>query len=430
MNEFMRITKLKEIMQQEPYMTGIRIKYRGDVVKMDAYKIPLEYLIYNKYNGRIGSVVKSFEKEKYELDPENEEDKKIIEKFLWQSKIDRNKNTEKSLAKEGQQKFGIVTRNGIIIDGNRRASILNRIFRKRNTEYKNLAVDHSEYFIAVILPQDADRKDIIELETRYQMGVDEKVDYNATEKYLKCSDLLEAGFEIEDIADMMGEKSSKIKEYIEILRLMDDYLISYEYSGIYTRLEKREGPFVDLRRYLQAYYAGKGNANWNFEDDDINELKAVCFDYIRAQYEGKEFRDIANTSKNQVSIFSNEKIWNDFKFNHFSNVDNIIEDDVEEIRKNSPKEDLTNLLEKRDNDWEDKVKDNLKGNLFRSVRKYQNLQEANMPEKLLKEIVEMLDMINIETDSFINSEKVESLISEINSITYSFKKMIKAKRKK
>ncbi|CUP99001.1 Uncharacterised protein [Clostridium paraputrificum] len=430
MEEFMRRDKLKAILDENPYMTGIRIKYRGEMEQMNAYKIPLEYLIYNKYNGRIGSAVKSFEKEKHVLNPEREEDKKIIEKLLWNSKIDRNKSTEKSLAKDGQQKYGIVTRNGIIIDGNRRASILNRIYRKRNDEYKGVDVAHSEYFIAVILPEDAEQKDIIELETRYQMGVDEKVDYNATEKYLKCADLKEAGFEVEDIADMMGEKTSKIREYLDILDLMNEYLETYNYSGIYTRLEKREGPFVDLRRYLQAYKAQKGNATWSYEEDDVSDLELICFDYIRAKYEGKEFRDIANTSKNQVSIFSDEKIWKEFKDKHFSKVDGIEEKDIEEIRKDCPNEDLTNLLEKRDNDWEDRVKDDLKGNLFRSVRKYQTLQEANMPEKILNEILDMLDMINTDIETFYNSDVIEELVGEINSLTYEFKKIIKSKRKK
>ncbi|MDA6854677.1 hypothetical protein OSL50_26375, partial [Escherichia coli] len=51
-------------------------------------------------------------------------DKAIIEKFLYDSKVDRNKTTMESLLKNGQQRYGIVTSDGTIVDGNRRAMLL------------------------------------------------------------------------------------------------------------------------------------------------------------------------------------------------------------------------------------------------------------------------------------------------------------------
>lgn len=54
--------------------------------------------------------------------------------------------------------------------------------------------DRCKFFKAVILPESATKKDILQLETSFQMGEDEKVDYNPIEKYLKCKDLEDAGF--------------------------------------------------------------------------------------------------------------------------------------------------------------------------------------------------------------------------------------------
>ena len=82
------------------------------------------------------------------------------------------------------------------------------------------------------------------------MGEDDKLDYNPIEKYLKCKELKRLGFSEEDIAGFMSEKPSQIKEWINVLDLMEDYLKEYDYEGIYTRLEKTEGPFVDLENYL------------------------------------------------------------------------------------------------------------------------------------------------------------------------------------
>ena len=109
MEKNLRIEKLKEIQKdQSPYMTGIRISYKGEVREFNAFKIPLEFLIYNKHNGRIGSRVKSFEKQYHELNPEDSDHKKMIEQFLWDSKKDRNKSTQENIAKVGQQRQGIV----------------------------------------------------------------------------------------------------------------------------------------------------------------------------------------------------------------------------------------------------------------------------------------------------------------------------------
>lgn len=430
MNEQLRIQKLQEIIASEtPYMTGIRIRYKGDIEKYDAYKIPLEYLIYNKYNGRIGTLVKSFEKQKYSLNPEKPEDKRIIEKFLWDSKEDRNKKTMDSLARDGQQRYGIVSRNGVIIDGNRRASLLNNIY-EHGDNWK-VDVSHCRYFIAIILSDDAGKKEILELETTFQMGVDEKLDYNPIEKYLKCQDLKDAGFEEEKIAGMMNEKPGDIKKWLSILKVMNEYLDQYEYSGIYTRLDKREGQFVDLCRYLSSYSERKAHVDWEYDDGDISDLKLICFDYIRAKYEGKDFRNIANVDRQKIgSIFCSKKIWGEFAENHFNTIDEINEKTVDQIRQESPDEDLSKLLEKRDDDWEARIKDKFKGNLGRSVRKLEDIQEASQPAILLVKAKDTLELIDTDVKTFYTEEIVLDLVKEINSITYEFRKIIESKRKR
>ena len=235
-------------------MTGIPLRYKGSTRTEIVWRIPLDFLIYNKYNGRIGSDVLSYEKQNGALNAELESDRKIIEGFLYESKVDRNKTTMDSLLKIGQQRYGIVTSDGIIIDGNRRAMLLNRLFHdheKLNLSYAE--VERCRYFLAIILPDDAEEKDIQQLETIYQMGEDDKLDYNPIEKYLKCKQLKRLGFDESQIAEFMSEQPGKIKEWLEILALMEEYLQEYDYDGIYTRLEKTEGPFVDLRSYLASY---------------------------------------------------------------------------------------------------------------------------------------------------------------------------------
>ena len=428
MDSATRKAKLEELKgnQLNQAMTGIPLRYKGATRTEIVWRIPLDFLIYNKYNGRIGSEVLSYEKQNGELNAELDSDREIIEKFLFESKKDRNEKTMQSLLQNGQQRYGIVTSDGIIVDGNRRAMLLNRLFRKHEKlGYTYSQVDHCKYFLAIILPDDAEEKDIQQLETIYQMGEDDKLDYNPIEKYLKCKELKRLEFSDEDIAGFMSESPAQIKEWLKILTLMEEYLEENDYEGIYTRLEKTEGPFVDLMKYLESYKhrgANVRNVDWTYTDSDVSDLKLVCFDYIRARYEGKDFRDIAKTGKDG-SIFFFKSLWDDFFRKHQDSIPRD-EETVEELRQRCPNEDLSVLLKQRDDAWVDCAMGPLKGNLNRFARKLEDKRDANKPSDLLERALSALQSVDYEQDSFFGNPHIEEMVKEISSLIWQMKKAI------
>ncbi len=428
MDKSTRIEKLAELKSDEKNIAtkGIPFRYKGQVINENAYKIPLDYLVYNKYNGRIGSSVLSYERQNGEIDVESEQGKKLIEKFLYDSRSDRNKTTMDDLREIGQQRFGIVTSDGIIIDGNRRAMLLNKLFNERDQRGDSYdKVQHCQYFVAVILPDEAQERDIQQLETIYQMGEDDKLDYNPIEKYLKCKELIRCGFTEEDIAGFMNEKPSQIKKWLRTLNLMEEYLETYEYDGIYTRLEKTEGQFVDLDNYLDAYQkkgAVVNNVNWDYSDSDIADLKLVCFDYIRARYEGKDFREIAKTGKDG-SLFFYEDIWKSFLENHSQNIPQD-EESVDDIRREHPGEDLSLILRSRDDEWAKKATGPLKGNLQRHTSRLDDMRTANKPAELLEKALNALQAVDYEQDAFYEDESIKTMVKEINTIIWDMKKAL------
>lgn len=427
MNSATRKAKLEELRskQSNQAMTGIPLRYKGSTRTEIVWRIPLDYLVYNKYNGRIGSDVLSYERQNGELNAETDTDCQLIEKFLFESKKDRNRTTMDSLLKTGQQRYGVVTSDGIIVDGNRRAMLLNKLYHEHEAlGYSYSQVEKCGYFLAIILPDDAEEKDIQQLETIYQMGEDDKLDYNPIEKYLKCKELKRLGFTEKQIAEFMSEKESQIKEWLDILALMEEYLQEYDYDGIYTRLEKTEGPFVDLNNYLDSYSkrgANVRNVNWAYTDSDISDLKLVCFDYIRARYEGKEFRDIAKTGK-EGSIFFFKNLWDDFLKQHKENTPTD-EETVDELRRRCPGEDLSLLLKQRDNTWIEQAKGQLKGNLNRFSRRLEDKRDANKPADLLERALSALQSIDCNQDSFKDDSRIEEMVKEIGRITWEMKKI-------
>ena len=167
----------------------------------------------------------------------------------------------------------------------------------------------------------------------------------------------------------MGESEPTIKEYLSIMELMDDYLAKLGYSGIYTRLDKTEGAFVDLNGYLRKYKpAGSVMVLWNYSLTDVEELKLIYYDHIQYMYnkkkkrddleeggvfssgDSKDYRTIGKPSKKESLFCSNEKIWADFRDNHFKKIDPIRDEfengssSIENLRKASPDLDLDVLL--------------------------------------------------------------------------------------
>ena len=245
------------------------------------------------------------------------------------------------------------------------------------------------------------------------------------QKYLKCKELKRLGFTEKQIAEFMSEKESQIKQWLEILTLMEEYLQEYDYDGIYTRLEKTEGPFVDLENYLDSYSkrgANVRNVDWNYTDSDISDLKLVCFDYIRARYEGKEFRDIAKTGK-EGSIFFFKDLWSDFLKQHQDNTPTD-EETVDELRQRCPGEDLSLLLKQRDNEWVDQAKGHLKGNLNRFSRRLEDKRDANKPADLIERALSALRAVDCNQDSFTDDPHIEEMVKEINKITWEMKKKL------
>ena len=418
MNAEQRKEELARIKAGEPTMTGITLTYHGERTKFNAYKIPLSILTYNPYNGRIGAEVKSYERQHHVLNPDDPKDVAVIEKFLWDSKPDANERTKKSLLEDHQQRYGIVTADGKIIDGNRRASLLNNIWRDDSIPAN--VKQHTQYFEAIILPIDADRKEILRLETTYQMGEDAKVDYGPIEKYLKAGDLRDEGFSDSEIANFMGVKPKDVALYLRILELMNEYLDTYGYTGIYTMLEETEDPFQKLESALRGYKGGGVTKMWGYDvETDVSNLKAIAFDYIRLGLDQVDFRDIIRKptkAMTDASLFANEEIWKQFSEDHFTVVDEVEEESVDDIIRENPDGDLKRMMRARDTAWRDKVSKALNENFNRSRDKLNNKQQAAEPMKLLQKALSALSAVDTSQPSFKSDSGVDEYLKNIMEI--------------
>jgi hypothetical protein len=414
MNKETRIQKIQEIIDRDynrPDLLNQEIMWEKKLESKKVFNIPLEYLIYNKYNGRILSRTKSLEKQNQIIDVESDNGRSIIEKLLWDSKEDRNKKTEASIKEFGQQKVGIITRDGVIIDGNRRAMLLNR-------------VDRLGVFKAIVLPVTLEENpiEIERLETSYQMGEDEKLGYNPIEKYLKAKQIFEKLIPkisekdaIKSIADWMGESESTVKEYLSVIDKMDEYLQYLEYDGIYTQLDGREDQFLSLNKWLNAFYGESSKrANWGYKDDDVDDLKTIAFDYLRFrnEYDGKEFRNLAEGNSDK-HFFGDKKIWKSFSSKHYEIVKNLPKEPAIDFNSNN----LTKHLNSRDKIFFENSKLGQENSAFLenlNDHKYQigYNKAGDEPEKLIKRASQTFDAIKTNHKAFSQPE-VQNLVEQL-----------------
>lgn len=405
MNKEARITKIAQIISRDkenPYAT-VEILWRNDKLeRMPVYQIPLECLIYNKYNGRILSRTKSLESQGREINAESDEGRATIEKLLLDSNRGRNKQTLESIKKIGQEKVGIITKDGIIIDGNRRAMLL-----------KEAGKDHFKTVVLDVTLDD-DPLEIERLETIYQMGEDEKLGYNPIEKYLKAKGLRQRDVDIEKIASWMGESTDTVEEYLAVMATMDDYLQFYGYERIYTQLDGREDPFINLTKWLQNFYGEKSAKAFDgYRDSDVDDLKSVSFDYIRAKYEGKEFR-ILGAGLKENHFFGNKEIWKSFAKFHFEHVDPI-KNNEDKIDENS--ENLKAHLDGRDDKFRKATNEFLGENIETHEQQLKNKQAAATPLKLVNYADSALGEINYAHKSALTPQVMDR-VRAINKKTY------------
>lgn len=393
LNENVRKNEILKIFEGTPVATGAKLPIRSNQT-FNVYKIPVKYLIYNHLNDRFASKRREY---KYQTGKDllnnSIECLELIENFIWESNVGSNKDTLKDIAKKGQMKYGVITSDGRIIDGNRRATLIRKIFYSDDDEYPNVNKENFRYFNAVILPGDIDDDEMIALETQIQMGEDEKVEYNAIEKYLKIDKLYKNGIQYYDIANMItsiknkADAENKHKTFL----MMEEYLEFIDAPNRFSLILKNEDLFLNLQSVINAYEKGKYITNWLPQKLDMEILKQTSFSYIRKGHEGKDYRNIMGGPKNSKGIFSNQDVWSKFLQKH----DKVVESADKKIR-HLEKDNADLTLLQRENVWKKEVTKGLNYALERGKEAIKDEGKKGEPYRLIEEALAKINLVDVD----------------------------------
>ena len=222
-----------------------KLSIQGQIKTFTVYRIPIEYLIYNKKNGRIATYVSQFIDEGKEFPKDNVvEFNNIIEKYIERSNPDALKKTKANIKIMSQTEPAVVTADGVILDGNRRFTALRQLSKEG-------AGAEFNYLEAVILENDTyTEKDIKRLELNLQHAIESKVDYNPIDRLVDIyRDLIKDGgiFRVEEYA-------TKVNEEIAVAKLMLEYLdyIGQSNKFYIAREQKIDGPIREIYKILNS----------------------------------------------------------------------------------------------------------------------------------------------------------------------------------
>lgn len=407
------------LMNNTPIQTGITIPVFSNKV-FDVHEVPLEFLKFNPYNDRIASYIKSYEfknKDKV-IDWFSEEGQNLISDFLWDSDVINNKKTQEDIKKNKQHIFAIIDKDGLVIDGNRRLCILKKICSE---------IDHSSSYLsffnklkAIILDDSFSQTEIMRLETAIQMGQDEKLDYQAIEKYLKVNKLLKNGFKENEIASLMKKKVKDIENYKKIFTLMENYLNYIDAPNQFELIKTFEDHFINLNLTLEAMKEGRYKTDWKYDANDIYDFQMVGFYFIRSGYEGKKFRKLLGTPNSKKkgifkkSLFGNEKTWNEF-YQVIKTINDKAEKDINQRNDIKEKKEIEDFYKKRTHDDFD-VYLEMETNLLQvTSKRFKGEDLMHAAYEYINQINEIFEETNITPNFKKNFKKIKELVHIIDN---------------
>jgi hypothetical protein len=224
----------------------LRLPLKGEPKHLQVYRVPIRYLMYNIRNGRFAAELLAKESQlKRKLDPGTTQDAKIIQKLLLDLNPTETAALKADLQENGQLDPGVITRDGAVINANRRMAILSALHEETHDP-------KFEYLRVARLPKDVDEKDIWRIEAGLQFAKEFRLDYSPINELLKLKEGRDNGLSPAEISrTLLGRFTpAKVEEKLSILKLIESYLIFIKKPGQYHIVQEERD--VEKFNSLQA----------------------------------------------------------------------------------------------------------------------------------------------------------------------------------
>ncbi len=258
------------------------ISLKGQKKILKVYRLPTDYLFYNIRNGRFAAEYKELVKrEGGHLQPEKKEDSNKIKQMLLNLDKTETKRTYDDIKIRGQWNCGVITEDGYVIDGNRRLSIISKL-------YDDTGLENWKFIDVARLDEPISAEDLWALEAGIQLGKDEIVRYGSINELLKLREGVKAGLSLKAIVKTLYgyEDEEEIQEKLNRLDLIEQYLKFMGIAEKYSHVKNRVEHFINLQNIIREC------KDRDYDPELIVKIKNVTFQLIKEGIPHLELRKI------------------------------------------------------------------------------------------------------------------------------------------
>lgn len=265
----------------------------GEKTILPYFRLPIELLRYYLNNGRLAIDLQEWEKEsKRKLDPDQEEDARVIFDKLVNLDPSKTKNLKDDIEKKGQMEPGVITNDGYVVNGNRRMAVLQQLNSEQHLK-------KWEYLEAVRLPKNISEKDLWRLEAGLQLSKDKIAEYHPVNELLKIKQGIDTGLTTDQIAAALyGRTIEEIEESLDRLVLIDNFLEFFGQPKNYglIRTFGLHEYFIDIQKNIMNQWEKKGVS----KKDQYNQMIAA-FALLRANIKSQKKDSQKKTKKSTIT---------------------------------------------------------------------------------------------------------------------------------
>ena len=249
------------------------IEFGGGPEKLPVIRVRLGFPVYRLANGR----TKTYQLEHLALNPELpsdffERDNDAISAQLAQHEVLSRLVGEENLLKsfknnEKQIQPLICTKDGVVVNGNRRLCAWRTLYLSDPTRYS-----HFETIDIAVLPE-CDERAIVTLEEKLQIHKEKRAEYKWHAKAKMAQIRLQNGAKKGDVARAFELSSQGLTNLLEALKLADKYLTVKGVPNQWSLVDKEYHAFDKLYRNSKKFNGNQG---------DYELFETLVFDMIEA----------------------------------------------------------------------------------------------------------------------------------------------------
>ena len=218
------------------------LEFRGGSINLEVISVHPEYLLLNHNNSRLTAQLQDHPKRQLvEEDPTSAEAQEVIRTLL--AATDKFSDLKEQLENQGQLQPGLITRDGLLINGNTRAAAL------MLSNYPVIKV--------AVLPKNVTALDLIDIEMSLQMRRLIHQDYSFTNELLFMKRYLDAGHTHEQLAKQMGwfrGGKKKVERHVRYLEMIEEVRgLSGDIHLPYSIFDAKKQHLIDLDKEYESW---------------------------------------------------------------------------------------------------------------------------------------------------------------------------------